>query len=66
MSCDYCLEFDTWKRSIEEEQGSSYVKTTGMKQDVQYYNCNRSGIFTSKGKGKRLLKSQGEITLFYW
>lgn len=63
MSSVYCLEFQKWKRNVEEEQGSSYVKTTGIKQGVQYFNCNRSGVFTSKGKGKRLLKSQGKMLL---
>ena len=40
-----------------------YVKGTGDKITdectTSYYQCNRSGVFQSKGTGKRRLKSQG-------
>ena len=40
-----------------------YVKGTGDKTTegctTSYYQCNRSGVFQSKGTGKRRLKSQG-------
>ena len=48
---------------MEKDTDSSFVRATGEKGNVDktttYYYCNRSGYFTSSGKQKRHLKSQG-------
>ena len=45
----------------------NYVKSTGCKTSsdtiIEYYNCNRTGYFTSVSSGKRLLKAQGSSKL---
>ena len=40
-----------------------FSKSTGTKGSTQYFYCNRSGYFSSKGKGKRNIKSQGSNKL---
>ena len=56
-------EFTEWKADYEAEHDAVYVKGTGDKTTdgctTSYYQCNRSGVFQSKGTGKRRLKSQG-------
>ena len=54
----------SWKAEEEENTKSSFVTKVGPKKLAngiikRYYSCNRSGTFTSKGDGKRRLKSQG-------
>ena len=55
------IPFEQWKAKVEEEERCSFIKTTGMKDHVQYYQCNRGGVYKPKGTGKRHLKSQGTI-----
>ena len=55
------IAFEQWKAKVEEEERCSFIKTTGMKDHVQYYQCNRGGVYKPKGTGKRHLKSQGTI-----
>ena len=43
------------------QESCSFIKTTGMKGHVQYYQCKRGGVYKPKGTGKRHLKSQGTI-----
>lgn len=31
----------------------NYAKQTGIKDDTEYYQCNRSGVYKTKGQGKR-------------
>ena len=61
------LEFCKWKESLEEANCVNYVKSTGSKKSLdtvtEYYNCNRTGYFTSISTGKRLLKAQGSSKL---
>ena len=58
-------EFEAWKATIEELNCCSFVKTTGAKitgkngEKVQYFSCNRCGMYRPSGKGIRLTKSQG-------
>ena len=47
------------------EDRCSFIKTTGMKGPVQYYQCNRGGLYKPKGTGKRHLKSQGTINAIF-
>ena len=61
------LEFEAWKDKVEEIQSCSFFKMTGAKNTerhgvVQYYNCNRCGMYTPSGKGIRLPKSQGDCS----
>jgi hypothetical protein len=49
----------TWKSHYEEENNVYYTKATGAKGLKTYYYCNRSGYFSTKGKGVRTIKSQG-------
>ena len=57
-------EFKEWKEELEREHGCSFVVARGQvrKQDgetVQYYTCNRSGIYKPKRDKKRRTKSSG-------
>jgi hypothetical protein len=50
---------------LEEKEDCWYVKKTGNKETgeggekTEYFTCNRGGVYTPKGTGKRSLKSQG-------
>lgn len=61
----FLQEFEEWKATIEDLQSCSYVKTTGVKvsekegDHVQYFSCNRCGMYRPTEKGMRLTKSQG-------
>lgn len=62
------VDFNTWKATFEEETSSSYIKSTGIKRNLDddsvcYYYCNRSGYYRDKGSGKRAMKSQGTSKL---
>ena len=35
-----------------------------MKTDVQYFQCNRTGVYVSTGTGQRRIKSQGTQSSF--
>ncbi|XP_063925684.1 uncharacterized protein LOC135139399 isoform X2 [Zophobas morio] len=57
-------QFNLWKEAIENETKACFVKYSGAKvlvnsQQSISYVCHRSGTYTSKSKGLRLLKSQG-------
>ena len=59
-------EFEVWKSTVEELECCSFVKMSGGKVtekhgEVQYFNCNRCGMYRSSGKGMRLTKSQGKL-----
>jgi len=62
-----CLEFEVWKEEFETTQNCSYSKSTGKKErngtNTTYYYCNRTGSYSSKGKGTRTLKSQGSCKI---
>lgn len=51
--------FEQWKAEVEEKESCSFIKTTGMKSPVRYYQCNQGGVYKPKGTGKRQIKSQG-------
>ena len=34
-----------------------------MKTDVQYFQCNRTGVYVSTGTGQRRIKSQGSCKI---
>lgn len=61
--------FEEWKQQIEKESLSYFVQNTGIKTFGEtshlYLYCNRSGTYAPKGKGKRLLKSQGSSKISY-
>lgn len=61
------IEFCKWKQEYEEANCVNFVKLTGSKkgfgQIIEYYNCNRSGYFTSVSTGKRQIKAQGTCKL---
>uniref|UniRef100_A0A0P4X1H5 C2H2-type domain-containing protein n=1 Tax=Scylla olivacea TaxID=85551 RepID=A0A0P4X1H5_SCYOL len=56
-------EFLNWKEEEERRTKASFVQHCGPRQResaiVQYFYCNRSGFFVTKGEGKRNLKRQG-------
>lgn len=56
-------EFLLWKEEEEKRTKASFVQHCGPRQRenavVQYFYCNRSGFFVTKGEGKRNLKKQG-------
>lgn len=60
---DNIAAFEQWKAKVEEEERCSFIKTTGMKGPVQYYQCNRGGLYKPKGTAKRHLKSQGSCKI---
>ena len=37
------------QEKVEEEDGCCYVKSTGVKDQTQYFHCKRSGTFKPKG-----------------
>lgn len=51
--------FEQWKAEVEEKESCSFIKTTGMKGPVRYYQCNQGGVYKPKGTEKRHIKSQG-------
>lgn len=53
------LEFEEWKDKTEEEHVCNYARRTGVKGNVEYYQCNRGGVYVPSGTGKRRTKSQG-------
>ena len=57
------IDFKTWREELEKSTNAWFVRATGEKElvssDKQYYYCNRSGHFKSKGAGLRHLKTQG-------
>ena len=63
MHCVFLIDFKTWKEELEKSTNSWFVHATGEKEALncakQYYYCNRSGHFKSKGAGIRHLKTQG-------
>ena len=52
-----------WKSDFEKSSSSSYVLHSAPQKredhSCYYYYCNRSGVYHSRGKGKRALKLQG-------
>ena len=57
------IAFDQWKDTYEEDNVCSFIKKTGRKTDVQYFQCNRTGVHVSTGTGQRRIKSQGTLVL---
>jgi hypothetical protein len=57
------VEFTEWKDKIEQEESASFTKKTGNKGEVQYYQCNRGGLYKHSGTGKRRTKSQGNCAI---
>ena len=61
------VEFEEWKKNFERESCSYFVKSSGNKisgsSKRSYFYCNRSGTFQTRGKGKRMIKSQGSSKL---
>ena len=62
----FFAEFEVWKSTVEELECCSFVKMSGGKvtekhEEVQYFNCNRCGMYRPSGKGMRLTKSQGKL-----
>lgn len=56
-------DFEIWKREYEENCNTYFIRKTGTKGCMQYYYCNRSGYFNTRGKGMRNIKSQGTSKL---
>jgi hypothetical protein len=60
---DTMEDFIVWKSEFEKSSSSSYVLHSAPQKredhSCYYYYCNRSGVYHSKGKGKRALKLQG-------
>ena len=56
-------KFLQWKEKEEKDTNTIYVQHTSSRVrlgiHIHYFYCNRSGEYTSKGTGKRCLKSQG-------
>ncbi|XP_042234198.1 uncharacterized protein LOC121874220 isoform X2 [Homarus americanus] len=56
-------EFMSWMKDVEKKTRARFVKHSGQTQikhaKVDYFYCNRSGSFVSKGKGRRSIKAQG-------
>ena len=56
-----------WKEDEELHCKASYVQKTGAKTYGQrkywYFYCNRSGSYQARGKGERLIKTQGSCKL---
>ncbi|XP_065679057.1 uncharacterized protein LOC136093752 [Hydra vulgaris] len=60
----YLKDFDSWKYQLEEENGSSYIKTQGdvvgkEGSKTKFWQCNRCGMYKSSRTGKRRIKSSG-------
>lgn len=55
--------FNVWKKDIECKTDSCYVQRSSSivsrNEKKWYYYCNRAGIYKTRGKGSRQLKSQG-------
>ena len=52
--------FRAWKSDTERKTHSFFVQNSSKKKCGNLYlDCDRSGIYTSKGKGKWSLKNQG-------
>lgn len=51
------------ERYFEKIQNTSHCKSTGVKKKSvlkrNYYYCNRTGRHSAKGKGLRMMKTQG-------
>lgn len=60
---DTMEDFMAWKSDFEKSSSSSYVLHSAPQKredhSCYYYYCNRSGVYRSRGKGKRALKLQG-------
>lgn len=59
-----CMEeFQNWKKEVEEENSSVYVRKCGIAsvkgKKVSYYYCHKSGIYNCRGRGIRKLKELG-------
>ncbi|XP_060855498.1 uncharacterized protein LOC132933200 [Metopolophium dirhodum] len=55
-------DFKEWKQKVEKENVCSYItkSTASIKNGKRtYYNCHRSGYFSSKSRGIKRIKSQG-------
>lgn len=67
MHFNSLASFLDWKAEEEIKTHSNYVQRCApqIRGDAKtyYYYCNRSGFYTHKGKGKRLLKAQGSCKL---
>ena len=61
------VEFEEWKKEFKRESCSYFVKSSGKKisgsSKISYFYCNRSGPFQTRGKGVRMIKSQGSSKL---
>lgn len=60
----FVIEFQKWKDDVESNDHCSYVVTSGstknqLGEKQQYYQCNRSGLYKQKRKGKRRMKTSG-------
>lgn len=57
------FEFLDWKKEMEHNTKSSFIKKNELKSAVgtfnYYFMCSRSGCYVPRGKGKRHLKIQG-------
>jgi hypothetical protein len=58
------VEFEEWKGRTEDGI-CSYVKITGGKENVQYYQCNRGGLYKPNSTEKRRMKSQGTVVTIF-
>lgn len=59
-------EFSQWKSKIEQETKSRFIcKRTQTLQNYKAitFCCHRSGLFKSKGRGLRTLKTQGSVKI---
>ena len=54
------VEFEKWKVEEERRSVSAFIQRRGMdKHNVIRYYCRRSGVYVTRGVGKRQTKSQG-------
>ena len=59
--------FSEWKAQEERLTQSSFVQRTGTKRstitEVTYFYCNRQGMYSPQGLGKRMTKKKGTCKL---
>ena len=69
LSIYYFADYKLWKEELEEKYMCSFKSLKGLtknqvNEEVQYLQCNSSGYFRSKQKGKRRSKSSGKFKTF--
>ena len=67
LSFEDLTQFNEWKLQEEKQSKSHYVQNSSVKlysgTKYWYFYCNRSGAHRFRGKGKRIIKSQGSCKI---